>query len=124
MSPVIQEQAPEKGARRGRRWLLALLLLPIILLALLLVPLVRPVSFQVGTTVIMAASAYAPSVPTWLAPPGYYSLDNRASRQFGTPEGEGFKQSGTMHTRGVRLGDWMYGVAWFRGQKLGRIPRR
>ena len=45
MSPVIQEKAPEKGARRGRRWLLALWLLPILLLSLLLVPLIRPVEY-------------------------------------------------------------------------------
>ena len=115
MSPMIQEQAVVKGTGRGRRWLLVLGLLPVILLTLLVALAMQPI--RIGRTVVLTGQHHGPFAPNVSIPWGFSGRIIPASVGFSYGQ-DVYWIEGSGHYHFLRVGDWLGYVAWFRGRKL------
>jgi hypothetical protein len=124
MSPVIQEaseeRARERQEKRGRGAAVLAVFLLVLLLMLPVVPVLRPVKIQVGGTMVIVGTNGLPVGATGFPHPGLDSRDlPRPSTYHGTRDMEGisYTVNGPLHFRTLRVGAWVYYLAWFRGRR-------
>jgi hypothetical protein len=126
--PVVMERE-DVGALGGaefrprtRRWGRGWLALPCSLLALLIaapiVPLVRPVKIQAGGRMTIVGTNVMPSVGSKSPlPQGFSTLLNPTSGDTEDMEHVHYLVKGPVHIYAVRVKDWVYHLAWFRGHR-------
>jgi hypothetical protein len=115
--PVTDERPGETSRRRERAWLVFGLVILALLLAVVVTPIVHPVSLQLGDTVVAAetASLYPND---GINPQGFSARNQRVTGPLGNAWGDRFKAYGVIHTGLLRVHNWGYGIAWFKGRRL------
>ena len=119
--PVQREDQERRTGSRGRRWLWALAILPLVFVGLLLLPVARPVTIEMGSYCLYVERVeYLPG-PVGNSPQGFHT------RHIPTGgldlDGPGrWVVTGGCHTAWFRIGRWGYWMAWWHGQKVA-APR-
>jgi hypothetical protein len=130
--PVVSEETRPDSRKQGRRWLLALLIPMLILLLLPVAPLFRPVTLELGGTVVAVVfTRYRPAVYTPFPRYGFGGLDlspgsiANATVEM-TPEGQQYHLERTLHVRALCFENRVYAVSWARGHRTepDHPPRR
>jgi hypothetical protein len=114
--PVTAEHGAAKSARRGRHWLFVLLV-PLVLL--LMVPGFRPMTVQLGgSVVIVHLERMRHPVPMTLLPAGYTTTVGRMNRYIRHDDGQAYVSSGKYTAHQLRVSEWVYGVTWFNWRRI------
>ena len=129
MPVLVDEAAPvdagsTSGAkeRRGHAWLLPLAALLALLLALPIIPVIRPVKWQLGSRMLVIGTAHVQGTSP---PHGLQHLTIPTSGTTTDNEGVEYVTQGPLRITVLRVWDWAYYVAWFTGRPkppAGAVP--
>jgi hypothetical protein len=115
--PLIEGSRSREGKREGHRWLPFAIAALLLLVFLPLVPLVYPIRCRIGGQMVMAGLS---EIKTPVPPQGPRFNQFNAQAPIEDPDEQRsatYAAHSVVSTGTVRVGDWIYYVIWFTGNR-------